>query len=462
MSDSASPGARIDDTSLSLCDLRRRTGKPLLHSVIKLYKAYGTSNDKSIEFWENLKCFSPVDFDTERRTSECSPSNKIPLKLHSPRNGYVALSYRWEPSECESTKTGKYTIGSEVKKQLDVRDIVLDRTFRFIRYRQARGVVLPLWIDQLSINQEAIGHMETLAKELAMQSMDLVYKECTYAVGYLWAQLQTQVEMIRLSDLLSGRIVRPKLVEGNPVLANGVKKDVVHEVLDVLTKITNDTWWTRAWIFQEDYLASRKMWLLIRHSHKLRKLRTHNKLGSLQGEVVIRSDQLKKYATLLCLACCNATRQNSKITKQCMEILEKAGKYNILYKYNYAKEVNAQKSITISILTDLSRRHLEHRTDLLPIVANVCTYDVRLIAKEDGSKRHSLSMSILALYLTNRELLRNFHGADKLRHNVFSFLKQHSLRICAPLPDRNLTLIKHCRLSVLNLSLAGIHTKGVL
>jgi hypothetical protein len=63
---------------------------------------------------------------------------------------------------------------------LEVRDIVLHRTFRFIRYKQTRGVMLPLWIDQLSIDQKEIPK-----KEIAMQSMDLVYKICTYVVGYL-------------------------------------------------------------------------------------------------------------------------------------------------------------------------------------------------------------------------------------------------------------------------------------
>jgi hypothetical protein len=41
--------------------------------------------------------------------------------------------------------------------------------------------------------------------------------------------------MNRLLDLLSGRIVEGKLVEGYPVLLDGISKDVVREVLDVLT-----------------------------------------------------------------------------------------------------------------------------------------------------------------------------------------------------------------------------------
>jgi hypothetical protein len=231
-------------------------------------------------------------------------------------------------------------------------------------------------------------------------------------------------------------------------------------VLDVLIRITSDVWWTRGWIFQEDYLAGRNMWLIIRHASGLRKPTTHNKLGSLRDEVVVKSDELKTYATLFCLACCNTMGRDLEVVEQCMEILRKAGKYNIIYKYQYAKR--NQRSMTIRILKDLDGRSLRHRTDLLPILANVCGYDVRLATKKDGFKRQSLSLSILALYIANGELLANSHDGDELRGNVFAFLRENSLRICAPLPDGVLTLIKHCRLSVHRLSPDGIHTKGLL
>lgn len=88
---------------------------------------------------------------------------------------------------------------------------------------------------------------------------------------YLWTQLQTQTEMNRLSDLLSGRIIERKVVEGNPILLKGIDTEVVREVSDVLKIITIVVRWTRAWIFQEDYLAGRRIWLIIRHTSGLRK-----------------------------------------------------------------------------------------------------------------------------------------------------------------------------------------------
>jgi len=204
------------------------------------------------------------------------------------------------------------------------------------------------------------------------------------------------------------------------------------------------------------------MWLIIRHACGLRKLLAHKKSRSLQGEVVVRSDELKTCATLFCLACCNAMRKDPGVVKQSTEVLEKIAKYHILYRYQYARAINAEESMTIRTLKDLDGRKSKYRTDLLPIVANVCAYDVRLATTEEEFKRKSLSLSILALCIANGELLANFCGADQLKHNVFDFLKEDSLRICAPLPDGELTLIKHWRLSVRDLSPAGILTTGVL
>jgi hypothetical protein len=219
MSGSVSSSARNDDTSLSLYNLRRRIGKPLLHSIVDIYEAYELPNEKSIKFWKELRCYLPQNPDTRGGFQNRRPSDQIPLELHSSGKGFVALSYCWKLSKGESDMKGKYRIASKMEEQLEVRDIVLDRTFRFICYKQAHGAMLPLWIDELSIDQKNASE-----REIAMQSMDLVYKTCAYAVGYLWTQLQTQTEMNRLSDLLSGRIVEQNSWKAMPSLSRGSTK----------------------------------------------------------------------------------------------------------------------------------------------------------------------------------------------------------------------------------------------
>jgi hypothetical protein len=117
----------------------------LLHSVVDIYKAQGISNDKSVQFWDNLKCYLPQEPDTRGGIPDCRLSDQILLELHSPGKGFVALSYCWKASKGESKKTKKYRIASDMEKVLKVRDIVLDQTFRFIRYiraeRTARGTL---------------------------------------------------------------------------------------------------------------------------------------------------------------------------------------------------------------------------------------------------------------------------------------------------------------------------------
>ena len=72
-----------------------------------------------------------------------------------------------------------------------VRDVILVRSIRSIRYifcNEAR--VLPLWIDQLSVNQ-----FDGIERSTAVQSMDLVYKHCSFAVGYTGTEVQNMHQL---------------------------------------------------------------------------------------------------------------------------------------------------------------------------------------------------------------------------------------------------------------------------
>lgn len=64
--------------------------------------------------------------------------------------------------------------------------------------------------------------------------MDLVYKRCTFAVGYLWVEIKTQVQVDCLSSLLSGRVVKEKPNEQLPVLEEGIDAQTADKVLDLL------------------------------------------------------------------------------------------------------------------------------------------------------------------------------------------------------------------------------------
>ncbi|OCK74398.1 hypothetical protein K432DRAFT_409897 [Lepidopterella palustris CBS 459.81] len=448
-----------DDTRCSLATLRAQAGKPLYRSISEIYANRLEINKKSIEFLRSLKCFLPADSGNEQRLYD-SPGQERPVKIMLKpclsAKKYVAVSYPWTPSNGEGNDTGKYQL-PQITVPLKVRDIVLDRTISFIQYKQGPRDMIPLWIDRLSMDQDNADE-----QKIGIQSMDLVYKRCTFAVGYLWVEIKTQVQVDHLSSLIGGRIVEDKPDNPWPALERGISTKTVYEVLRLLVQITNDQWWSRAWIFQEDYLAGTKMWLLIRHAHGLHKPRAQNELGNLLGELVVKSEKFRKYATLFCLACYQRMDKD-RLAKKCDKILRKAGKYNILHKYRLdGIECNTQRTMTVSILKDLNDRKINDRSDFLAITANACGYDIRTPTAEDSTLKTSLSLSILTLYISNGEMIKNDHGEIALGQSIFDFLESQSISISAPLQDGALTFIKHCRLSVNYLSPAGIHTKGIL
>jgi hypothetical protein len=242
-------------------------------------------------------------------------------------------------------------------------------------------------------------------------------------------------------------------------LEEGVDPQTLDEVLDLLVQITDDRWWSRAWIFQEDYLAGTKLWLLIRHAQGLDKKDAEDVLENLAGELVIKSNAFKKYLTLFCLAL--KDDQRPFVRNTCAKLLQKAGKYNVLHNYR-SSEYDFQRTITINILKDLNTRDMKFPRDFLPITANICGYDNRILATKNKILKMSLSLGILTLYICNGELFRNDCEEIAPYVNVFDFLENLAMPIHAPLPDGELTFMKHCRFSVDRLSPAGVHTKGII
>lgn len=432
-----------DDTKCSLSTLRAQAGKPLRDIILEIHKRQWKPNDKSFEFLENLRCFLPSERLPQGGRGR---SEEIWLRQCSRVDNYVALSYSWTPSYGEDITTGRYQL---LGKTVGVRNVVLDRTIRFIRYKCGSRGMIPFWIDQISIDQE-----DTPKKEKYMQSMDLVYQRCAFAVGYLWVEIKTQLQVDHLSSLLGGHIVG-ETGGPQPVLKEGIDEQTWYEVLDLLVQITDDQWWSRAWIFQEDYLAGTKMWLLIRHAPGIVKPRA-GKLGTLSGELVVQSTRLRKYATLFCLALLDLDR-GSLVMNACQRVLQRAGKYTILHKYGR----RGQPTMTVRVFTDLSKRDITVPSDMLAIAANVCGYDARILVTKNTAET-SLSLGILTLCMSNGEIISDDEGGMACYGNILDFLRNRAIRINAPLQDGALTFLKHSRLTVRHLSVTGIHTEEIL
>ena len=275
---------------------------------------------------------------------------------------------------------------------------------------------------------------------MAIQSMDLVYGHSQYSLGLLFLRLDSKEQLHLLLGILVRKFITVPCNHQYPMLEQGVSRGTASKVLELLHLITSDLWWDRAWIFQEDYRASTKMTLLIRTS--ISRPHIPSKFGGTPGELEVNSANFREAATLFCLAYrrkLNNIEEEDSIT--CDRVLAGAKRYQILHKYNKMSE-----GMSPTIFSDIGDRGITVPSDLLAIAANCCDYSIRLDTQNLNAAGCSLSLSILALYFLNGEIIKNGKTYKaNLSGNIFKFLKGQSLSFNPPVEEKELTFIKHCR-----------------
>ncbi|KAM3449436.1 hypothetical protein MY3296_006901 [Beauveria thailandica] len=340
---------------------------------------------------------------------------------------------------------------------LGVRNCVLDRILSYMRHANVQF----LWIDAHCIRQDTCGgapcatHNRCTQKRNALQAMDLVYQLSKHPVALLARPLQMASELELLTRILSG-----KLVDGdrNFQLSRATTLREAREALCLLREITEDTWWGRAWTFQENYRGGQQMRLLIRHHTSLEQRKNHKMFDKIPGELCVLSVTFCTEATRLCLA----LRSNIGLPRDDIRlisgVLRAAGRYTAILPENSA--------MTWTIIADIEARGLSKPWDRLAIVANCCQYSVRLDGEALSLQRRSLSLSLLAMCLLNGEILDNNDGdREPLGALTTSKLLERRLfkAFSAPEDDfRRLTFYKGCRLTDVELTAAGILTMGHL
>lgn len=117
-----------------------------------------------------------------------------------------------------------------------------------------------------------------------------------------------------------------------------------------------------------------------------------------------------------------------------------------------------------SSFTDIGNRQIKEAPDFLAIAANCCDYSIWLNTKSLKGTSCNLSISILALYLLNGEIIKNDENDESLlSEKIFSYLRQIAFdRFDPPVESEELTFIKGCRLVDVRLSPNGIVTSGRL
>ncbi|KAI0460235.1 heterokaryon incompatibility protein-domain-containing protein [Xylaria acuta] len=368
---------------------------------------------------------------------------------------YVAISYTWGFSEVEEEQEscqsfGGYFIESrktgEPAQPSNVRDVVFERALHYAKHVKCDTI----WVDRECVDQDDVDEKET-----AIQNMHLVYSLSRRPIALLTHTIQTADEL----DLIVG------------LLLGDIREEEESAALELLDDITSDLWWQRAWTFQEDYRASTRMTLLIPHTSNLehrkqtasRDMLNRPLLGSLPGEICIKSTDFRRCATEFCL---QYKQKQPEAEVICNKILTTAGKYNVLLQDDQSSGARSSvsRSMTPTILADIGRRGVLAESDRLAIAANCCGYAVRLDATVLNKRSSSLSLSMLALYLLNGEIMENHprprHGT--LKDSVFTYLAKQSLRSFRPPIDEGLTFIKSCRFVDPVLTPSGTQTWGHL
>ena len=138
--------------------------------------------EKWIEWVRDPLCLQRVPRKRGADGTQVNKASEIFRQVHRSQAGlpaeYVAVPYTWNPSEEESTDDGEYRIirsaSDNSASPTKVRDCVLQRASKYAAYR---GIDL-IWTDDERINRD-----DPDEHEVAMQSIDLIFRFGTCPVG---------------------------------------------------------------------------------------------------------------------------------------------------------------------------------------------------------------------------------------------------------------------------------------
>ena len=440
----------LNDIDKDIGNVRAQSDKPVYLRILDIKRRGYSPRGKTLE----IRC---VQKRRKRTYGQYQRDEAIELHYIEPRNNYIAVSCPWELPISDNVTTGKYRIDPYKDMEIfDPQDAVLDRVMNFVKYDEESSG-MPFWIDKLCIDQRD-GSDE---KEIAIQSMDLIYKQSTLSLGLLFVRIGSKEQIERLRDLMRGNcIVKGHIGQEKDEYSLKISRKEAREVLDVLYLIIEDPWWERAWIFQEEYLSGDHMRLLIRSSQA--RYQSSSKLfGNVPGELKLSAVKFREKSTRFCLAFREQSGISEEEKSRCAEILKRAGKYNILLLQQTAG--STLKGMSPTIFEDIGQRNTKFPLDKLVIAANSCGYSERLNTRILRKEKESLSLAILTIFILNGEILRHDSNAGKhLDGNIFEFLKNNTMDIEPPLEEKQLTFIKLCRFPNVALLRAGITTEGII
>ena len=281
---------------------------PLIDQILKI-QGFERSQPKSFRWMQQLRCLSPHPLSsTHHGPRYVHTTSKVVLQeeftnLFDTLNfRYATVSYPSRPAQFESGKSGSFSIlkpDGTVAKNV-VRDSIIRRAIRYVRHHKIRG----FWIDEECLDP---GDLE--GRELAIHSMDRLYAGSPHSVGMLTVSVKEQWQLDALYSLMDGSLFEasndPRDLQEPPRLST-IK---FWRVLKWFLRLLADPWWTRCWIYQEEYCAGKNMWLLVPCKQDLH--RRSSVLGTMRDEIEVQATELRAQMTRFRTACNLDLRLNS-------------------------------------------------------------------------------------------------------------------------------------------------------
>ena len=473
--------AMTNDFATSILEIARNNDTSPVEYLLEVQGQHMASKETSWQWVSPLKVLTLYDTHFANSTKSArrlvsSANHKAYFGTETIRDDqYIALSYVWNPAVHEEPAKYSWLIQSEslVSRPSEVRDTVLDRVVQYMNHYKVKH----LWVDRECIDQN-----DQEARQQAMQSMDIVYSISDHPLAVLSEPIRTEHELQALESLLDGKLVsetrkrKRNDTTCDLVLNQNRDEHYIYGVLDLLYRLTSNIWWTRAWCFQEEYLAGKTMELLIPH-HRGRSIVAKKQIfGKLtqQGDLVVSSYKFRDEATKFVFAYVAAAKQAGKPFKEkiCRHILDHAGKYTLMGDYGHLLDIEVQgSSMSTLVLSDLHLKGCTYPSNILNIAANCNFYSETINTISLKEKRHSLSFAILTMWFSNGEIFWNNGRADPKRgdgtchadKNVFEYLNGIAFNACPRFGRQgSLKYRRKSRFLSPNLSEIGVETFGHL
>ena len=315
------------------------------------------------------------------------------------------------PRDYRSTKP-PYDImtGRGLRRGRVPRDI-MDRA---LRYAAKKGLSF-IWIDQECIEQD-----DPVEKELAIQSMHLVYRRSEFPLGLLTAKLARQDHV----DALNFAI---RYSNGDSVLRDADAKSegfvgiagrerpiqsFIRSFAEVLKIMARDRWLTRGWIMQEMVLAGEKMVFSMPCDQSLTKPGWG---GDVEGELHFTLDELVPIFDDVLSSDAKAREFDELISTMDKRVNVGEAFYATYRKLRHITlGTNADGDTSmhghhrvcnpLAAVLYLEGRSNSRHGDRLAIVANLCDYAVRLNSTKLEELGFGYSTCLLAMMLLNGDI----------------------------------------------------------